>query len=419
MLRWLWRNLSSLLLAFVLALTVWVASVSAEDPIEVRQFPGSLPIELRDPSPGLIMLNDPPDSARLTLRAPRSTWDQLAGTDIQVWADLSNVEAGDHQIEVNAQVDMRPAEIIGIEPAQFSLSLEEAASEQFEIEVDLVGEPAVGYRTSSFEAQPRQVLVVGPRSTVARVKSVRASLDISGRSQDVSEAIDLIAADGQGQPVTGVDIEPSVTRLSLQIEDLGGYRSVVVSPVIEGEVEPGYQLTGITVSPTLVRVFSSDPQVVNELSGFVETGSVSLEGATADFERRVGLNLPQGVSIVGDQSVLVRVSIAPIQSSITISSDVEFEGLGSNLFAQASPDTVSLILIGPLPLLDDFQTDEVRVVLNLIGLSEGTHQITPEVIVASPEIRVQSVFPDTVEVTISGEPPPTPTPTPTAIPPST
>jgi YbbR domain-containing protein len=413
MLRWLWRNLSSLLLAFVLALTVWVASVSAEDPIEVRDFPSPIPIQVRNPPLNLIMINTPPESARITLRAPRSTWNELVEMDIEVWADLSDVGSGVHRIDVEAQVDRRPVEIIEVEPAAFNLTLETAASQRYEIKVELVGEPAVGYRTSSFKSDPEAVLVFGPETRVGQVESVLASLDISGRSQDVIESVELVPLNANGESVMGVEIQPSVTRVELQIEDLGGYRSVVVSPVIEGEVEPGYQLTGITVSPTLVRVFSSDPQVVNDLSGFVETESVSLEGATADFERRVSLNLPEGVSIVGDQSVLVRVSVSPIQNSITISSEFQFEGLEPGLFAQASPKTVSLILNGPIPLLDDFQADDVRVVLDLLGLSEGTHQVTPDVIVASPEIRVQSILPDTVEVSISGDFPPTPTATPT------
>jgi YbbR domain-containing protein len=184
---------------------------------------------------------------------------------------------------------------------------------------------------------------------------------------------------------------------------------VVVSPRIEGEVEPGYQLTRITVSPTLVRVFSSDPQKVSELSGFVETESVSLEGATSEFERRVSLNLPEGVSIVGEQSVLVRVSISPIENSITITQAIEFQGLEDELYASASPEQVNLILNGPLPTLEALTSDDLRVVADLLGLQIGTHQVTPEVIVSSPEVRVQSILPDTIEVTITDVPPPTAT----------
>lgn len=412
MLRWLWDNLSSLLLAFILALTVWLAAVSAEDPIEERTIASSIPIELRDMPGGLLLTEEPTRSARITLRAPSSVWNDLSPNDIQIWADLSGLEGGVHRIDLEHEIPLRPIEVTQLEPSSITVRAETAGRTQLPIEVEISGEPAVGYRATQPRLEPTTAVLTGPSSAVQRVARVQAAIDISGRSQAIDEQIDLAPLGTTGETVPDVELDPESVQLTIGIEDLGGYRSVVVSPKIEGEVEPGYQLTRITVSPTLVRVFSADPQVISELSGFVETQPVSLEGATSDFERRVGLALPEGVSIVGEQSVIVGVSISPIETSVTATEDVEFQGLEAGLFAQASPNAVNLILIGPLPTLDDLQPTDVRVVLDLVGLEQGAHQITPDVIVASPDIQVQSVLPDTVEVVISDEPPPTPTPLP-------
>jgi YbbR domain-containing protein len=182
-------------------------------------------------------------------------------------------------------------------------------------------------------------------------------------------------------------------------------------PKIDGEVEPGYQLTGITVQPTLVTVFSSDPSLVDQLGGFVETEPVTLAGVTGDIQKSVGLSLPEGVSIVGEKTVTVRVSISPIENSITITRPVEITSLRQGLFAQASPETVNIILNGPVPILDNLKPDDVRVVLDLNGKTVGTYQLTPQVLTSSSDINVQSVLPDTIEITISATPPPTAQPT--------
>jgi YbbR domain-containing protein len=411
-LRWLWENFSSLLLAFVLALTVWVAAVSAEDPVQERTMTTPVPIELRNIPPGLMIVQKPAESTRVTLRAPQSVWDNLSPADLEVWADLAGAQSGSVRLELHSKIDVRPVEVTHLEPSTISLRLEPTASNEFSIELDTVGEPAVGYRANQAVIDPTTTVVSGPSPAVGQVDRVVAQLDLSGRSQDINELLTLQAVDSNGDVVTGVSLDPDQVQVNAKIEDLGGYRSVVVSPKIEGEVEPGYQLTRITVTPTLVRVFSPDPQVVNGLSGFVETEPVSLAGATEDFERRVALNLPEGVSIVGEQSVVVQVSITPIENSITITRPVEFQGLAPGLYAQASPETVNLILNGPLPVLDNLTTDDVRVVLDLGSLAQGTHQLTPNVIAASPQVRVQSILPDTIEVTITDVPPPTPTPTP-------
>lgn len=412
MLRWLWDNLSSLLLAFILALTVWLAAVSAEDPIEERTVPNPISIELRNMPDGLLLTEEPTQLARITLRAPSSVWNDLSPNDIQVWADLSDLGSGVERISLNYEVPLRPVEVTQLEPSSITLRAETFGRKELPIEVEISGEPAIGYRATEPELDPSSAVLTGPSSAVERVAHLRAEVDLSGRSQDIDEQIELVPLSSNGEPVPDVELDPEMALVTIGIEDLGGYRSVVVSPRIEDEVEPGYQLTRITVSPTLVRVFSADPQVISELSGFVETQPVSLAGATSDFERRVGLDLPEGVSIVGEQSVIVGVNISPIETSITATEDVEFQGLEAGLFAQASPNSVNLILIGPLPTLDDLQPTDVRVVLDLGGLEPGAHQVTPDVIVASPDIQVQSVLPDTVEVVISDEPPPTPTPIP-------
>jgi YbbR domain-containing protein len=412
MFRWLWNNLSSLLLAFILALSFWVAAVSAEDPIEVRTMATPISIELRNVPDGLIMVEPPATSTRISLRAPQSVWNDLSATDIEVWADLSSVGSGEHRLALNWRLDARPIEVTRLEPANITFRLEEAASKQMPVLLSVVGEPAIGYQANAPKVDPEQTQVIGPSSAVDRVEQIQAEIDISGSSQQINESVTLVPVDSQAEAVEGVELDPASAQVSISIEDLGGYRSVVVSPQIEGEVEPGYQLTRITVSPTLVRVFSSDPQTISELSGFVETEPVSLDEATSDFERRVSLTLPDGVSIVGEQSVLVRVSISPIENSITISQQVEFQGLEQGLFASVSPEQVSLILNGPLPTLEALTVEDIRVVVDLLGLEIGTHQITPAVIVSSPEVRVQSILPDTIEVTISDTPPATPTPPP-------
>ncbi|MEX0789116.1 MAG: CdaR family protein, partial [Anaerolineales bacterium] len=187
-------------------------------------------------------------------------------------------------------------------------------------------------------------------------------------------------------------------------------RSVAVIPLLVGQVKSGYRVTNITVSPTLVTVVSSDPQAIEMLPGFVETDPISLTGASSNLEQQTPLSLPEGISIVGDSTVLVQVSIAPIESSVTITRRLEIQGLRPGLYAQASPEVVSVILTGPLPTLEQLLPEEVRVVLDLTGLAAGTYPIPPQVIDLPEDVVIETVLPDVIEVTIRTTPPPTPTP---------
>ena len=124
------------------------------------------------------------------------------------------------------------------------------------------------------------------------------------------------------------------------------------------------------------------------------------------------LSLPDGLSVVGGQeTVLVRVGIAAIESSAAYSNmTVEVVGLSSTLKASIAPEQVTVIVAGPLPMLDQLTIDGIRVMVDVTGLTAGTYQLTPNVEIAIQNLRVESILPETVEVVISSALSPTPTP---------
>jgi hypothetical protein len=153
------------------------------------------------------------------------------------------------------------------------------------------------------------------------------------------------------------------------------------------------------VDPPTVTVFGT-PNIIGALPGFIETEAIDTEGAQADVIERPALNAPPNVAVVpGQQPVEVRVAVEAIQSSLTMEITPAIQGLGPSLTSTVSPQTVEVILGGPLPLLETLEADDVRVVLDLFGLPLGTHQIEPQVVV--PEgITAQSILPPTVQVEI-------------------
>lgn len=412
MIRWLWENLGTLLLALVLSFTVWVVAVNTEDPLVERPF--SIPIEIRYAglADDLTVVGDPPGSVRITLRAPESVWQEFRSEDILARVDLHGLGAGTYEVPVQLELLRRPAQLVTLEPERLSLTLEPASSVTLPVQVVPLGEPAVGSRVTAARATPESAVVRGPSSSVARIIGLRAEIDVTGWAVSGEDDSPLEAFDREGRAVEDVQITPALVQARVEIEQLGGYRSVAVIPLLIGQVKSGYRVTNITVSPTLVTVVSSDPQAIDLLPGFVETVAISLTGVSSNLEQQTPLNLPEGFSVVGaDSTVLVQVSIAPIESSITITRRLEIQGLRPGLYAQPSPQVVSVILTGPLPTLEQLLPEEVRVILDLTGLGAGTYPVTPEVIELPVDVVIETVLPDVIEVTIRTTPPPTSTPT--------
>jgi len=339
---------------------------------------------------------------------------------VQAWVDVSGLEPGTHDLEVEVQVNesFRPVRIGEVVPDIVSVALEPLLTRTYPVDLEVTGEPAAGYQKGTPSYEPSSVIVSGASSLVTQVEEVQVSLDISGAIETIERDVTLLAVDQKGEPVSGVNITPVEVSVTQPIFLQGGYQNVIVRVLTTGQPENGYKLTNITVSPLNVVVFSSDPQLVNDLPGYVETEEVDLSGAEDDFDTYVAINLPEGVSVVGDQFVLVRVSIAAIEGTLTMSLPVTPIGLLPIHAALVSPETVDVILSGPVPILDTLTPDDIRVVVDVSDLDVGIYQLEPQVEVIPDRIEVEALLPSTVAVEIIIAPTPTPTslpvPAPTA-----
>jgi YbbR domain-containing protein len=420
-LRWLFSNLGALLLAFALAVVVWFSAETAANPnIESTR---SVPLEIYGLDPNMLIVDNPPAQVRVTMSAPTSVMNSLDSVDgsITAWVDVSGLEAGSYELEVNAQASETygPVRINQITPQFVTLTLEPLITRNFPVDLVISGDPAIGYQKGTPSYTPTSVTVSGAASVVDQVTSTQVALDISEADETIDVEIPVLALDANSDPVEGVLINPKTINVTQPVYLQGGYRNVIVKVLTTGQPANGYKLTNITVSPLNVVVFASDPQLVNDLPGFVETEPVDLTGAEDDVDTFAALQLPEGISVVGDETVLVQVSIAAIEGSLSIDLPVTPIGLLPTQAAVLSPETVKVILSGPVTVLDSLKPSDLRVIVDLTDLELGTYQLEPTVDLLPDRLQAEAILPATIEVTVIIAPTATPTSVFTPTPPTT
>ena len=332
-LRWIGKNLGTLLLALLLALAVWVSAVLSADPNVERSLDRAVPIEFIGKDPGLKIMGNVDSEIQLTLMAPRSVWEQLDSQpdSISVWVDLSNLGPGKYELPVQVRIHLGLVRLVKQDPEVLQIELESLVSQTSPVTLVVSGEPPLGYKAEKPQLSPEMVTISGPISLVEKVAEARAQINIAGAVQTITQTVTIAALDEDGRTVTGITLSPTTVKVNQPMDLLGGYRNVIVKVVTVGNVASGYRLTNYFVSPSSVIVFSSDPRLVNALPGYIETQELDLTGSDDDFEALLELNLPAGVSVVTDAKVLVQVSIAAIESSMTVSLPVEITGLAPGL----------------------------------------------------------------------------------------
>ena len=412
MIKWLFENWRTILWSVVLSLSVWIAAVTAADPDEQRLFNRAVPIEIVGQDSGLVIVGDVPASVQVTLRAPQSIWSQLEAEEAPVRAvvDLSGLSAGKHNLSIQIQVAEQPVRIVNSLPSTIDVTLEPLATRTLPISITINGQPATGYEAGEVVVNPAQVVISGAQSLVDQVSRARVVVSLNGTRESVNQSFDVQILNNNNLLVKGLGITPSSALVTLPVSQQGGYRDVAVKIVVHGQVANGYLLTKLQVFPPIVTVYSTNPALVSDLPGVVETQALELGGASEDIVTRLALVLPEGVSVVGEQNVQVQVGIDPIQSNLTLSKiKVEVVGLTEGFVAQISPAEVDVILSGPAPLLDSLLLQDIRVIVDVTGLGSGTYQLTARVEILVADVVVESILPNTLEVIILPAPTPTPT----------
>ena len=401
--RWITSNLRTLLLALVLGVSVWISAVTAADPDEVRS-PIMVPLEIIGQDPSLVITSETPSIIEVTIRAPSSVWEQFTAQENPVRAilDLSGLGAGDHTENVQIQISVRPTQLVLANPTTVPVNLERLATQTLPIDLSLTGQPAVGYQAGEAAMDPADIVISGPESLVDQIARARVLVSLDGAREGIDQAIPVEILDKQNALIDGITVNPESIHVTIPISQQGGFRDVAVKVVVSGQVAAGYRLENISVFPQVITVFASDPELVNNLPGVVETQTLDLQEAKEDITTRLALTLPQNITIVGVQTVEVQVGISPIQTSLTLlNQTINVTGLPEGLTAVISPQTVDVIISGPLPGLDALTPQDIIVTVDVTGLVTGIYQLIPTVEVLVDNVLVESILPSTIEVVLS------------------
>jgi len=397
------KNLPILLTAVALAVAVWILAVTTTDPVEKRNYSRPVALEVTGLDPQLTITSELPETVSLTLSAPSSIWSsELSNTNVaRAYLDVSGLEAGNYTLPIDLQIDAQPVKVDNYSPKEIEVRLEQLYTKDLSITLVQPSSPAVGYEAGSPKLSTDTATVSGPSSQVEKVAEIRATLDISQAKEDIDSDLELQALDENGLPVDNVIISPEKVNVTMTISQRGGYRNVSVKVVTSGQIASGYRLTNISSNPLVVTVYSSDPETVNNLPGYIETQPLNLTDAQEDLQVSLPLAVPSGISVVGESTIKVTVSISPIQGSITLTSlPVEIVDLLPEYEVTLSPDRVDVILSGPIPTLDELTSKDVRVLINLADYTEGVYQLEPLVELDVTGILVESKLPASIEVEI-------------------
>jgi YbbR domain-containing protein len=239
MLGRLLNNVSSITLALIFAIIVWVVAANEENPIVEDTFSEAVPIEIVNQPEGTVIFGDVVDKVQLTLRASQASWDELSINKFRAQVDLAGLNAGVHDVKVQATCSDDSIRIVEKKPGKITVRLEELKEKEVEIKVNILDNPPLGYSARPASATPSKVKVTGPGPMVDQVVTAAVDLYLRGAKDTVERRVDLSLRDAQDSVVGQVTPEPEQVTVQVPIEQKWGYREVAIRVIWEGRVAPG------------------------------------------------------------------------------------------------------------------------------------------------------------------------------------
>jgi YbbR domain-containing protein len=322
-----------------------------------------------------------------------------ASVDLEAY-DLT--QAGEPQL---LPVDVRSLDddvvVLGAAPLEVSVVLDRLGVRTVQVVVDR-GDVPPGLDASIPEVTPTTVQAQGPESRLRLVTRALARVRIDPSGIDVHEQVDLVPIDVDGEPVAAVELSPATVSVDIEVSTAETSKTVPVAPDLEGSSPPGLTLAAISPTPAALTLFGS-PEVLADVVS-VATQPINLAGITTDQELSVGVVLPDGVQLGEGVEPLVTVSVdlELDLASRTILVGPVCTNVGAGLTCEPTAAQIPVTVSGTRSAVAALTPSQATPTLNVAGLGEGTHQVTPTVNLPSGITLVQPLAPVAVTLTAGG-----------------
>ncbi len=176
-----WKsNLMARVLAILLAVILWlfVTGDKITRTTPTRRVWQGVPLQVENLHQDYVV-TDIPNSVDITLEGLPEDFEDLPIDEIGAYVDLSSKESGNHLMRVHGRPP-RGLSLVLLEPDQVRVSIEAYYSEDFELEIEFVGEPAEGWELAEYIVLPAEVLIGAPESVFERVFRVVLVIDLTG-----------------------------------------------------------------------------------------------------------------------------------------------------------------------------------------------------------------------------------------------
>ncbi|SMO87868.1 CdaR family protein [Melghirimyces algeriensis] len=376
--KWLQNDTVAKLVAFLLAVMLWLVvsdetnqfqdhdtnnivsnvvldAYYDEDKFEIRGLPETITLHAQGPDPSI---------------------KRVEASRLQAYVDLRNKEAGRHKnVPIQVKTKGLPGVEVSPQPRSVDVVLEEKRSETFPVEVEIIGRPEAKYHIGEPVVDPGRVRLFGSKSTLKKVRSVKALVHAEGATETISRSVSLQIY-GEDGLMSGVEADPQVIDVEVPIVRTGKEVPLQWNQITEPK--KGYAVKNVKLSTNKVMVYGPK-DYIKELKNY-PLPKLDLSNATSDRTFKLPLSLSGEAVKVTPERVNVQVEIVEGTKKTMKDVPIEIQGKKEGFDVQVvSPDRFDLTLFGAPSILKNVEKENVKGSIDLADLPPGEHHVSVKV----------------------------------------
>lgn len=395
------HNLGMKVIALVLSLGLWVFVAASIN--NVAKFPGSIPVKIVNLNPNLTAIYDTKE-VTINVSADANNWRQLSSDDFTAFLDLNGLSTGTYNLKVTVSSNQSGVQVISVDPEEIMVRIETIEKKSVPVVAVISGQAADGQMVGGVDFSPEEVEISGPKSVIQMIDSVSAKIELNGESDNFSRTVLLKALNESGEVINNVEIAPTEVKSDVQITRSGNNKTVGVKVLTSGSPQSGYYINSIIAEPSVVDIIGQDS--VLRQTQYLETAAIDVTNISETLIKTVNLSIPSGISLQGNVSPRVKVTInlSANQSSKEVIVALNPINLASGFKVDGySPATVKAIVTGPISKLNSINSSDVVLNLDLTGKTAGSNgiEISRNMFKLTDGLSLSSFLPSAISVNIS------------------
>ena len=332
-----------------------------------------VPVERPEVPAGYVLRGTLGD-ATVRLAGPQAQVAKVVQADIHPMPDLAQADLTRNDVQnVALRVPLADTQIVAsTDPTTVAVRIEKLVSRTLPVQVRFANDPPRGFQPSAPTFSSTEIKITGAQSLVASVAAVFAMLRFGDTPIDIATSAAAVAVDAAGNPVEGVQSEPPTVQVSVPVLSTSSTRTVPVLWQIRGTVAPGFWISRVTTDPVAVQVQGAQDKIT--ALERLDTAAIDVSGLNGNRSFRVPLLLPDGLSLLQPTDASVGITVIPLTGTRPFPSvAVQATGLGLGLAADTEPQTVSVVVAGPVATLAALGGDAVTATVDASGKGAGSY----------------------------------------------